>query len=349
MKQFRWIILACVLGVGGLLVACNRIETQSQGLFVDWHTFHSAATASASGTAMDTEGYPALTISVEGISGDTVQFEQTVDASTWYSLPVVNMVTGAVVTSTTADGMFYAPINADQVRCELAYSAGAVTVLGIASTNDADILTRNDVDGVQVVDATGQGDVPITLDSEVVSADATGQGDVPITLDSETVTLAATESHLGEVGSASDWITLTTSLDTGAYAANDVLADTQELASAVRVNGGNAIVDSIVVLDEDDNAGDLTVVFFRTNVSLGTENSAVSITDANARQILCSIPILSSDYDDLVGSQVATLSNVGCLIEAASGTTSVYVGLISNDTKTYTASGIQLAFGLTQD
>ena len=44
------------------------------------------------------------------------------------------------------------------------------------------------MEGIEVV---GAGDVPVTLDSEVVSVDATGQGDVPITLDSETVELSS--------------------------------------------------------------------------------------------------------------------------------------------------------------
>lgn len=41
-----------------------------------------------------------------------------------------------------------------------------------------------------VVDATGQGDVPVTLDSEVVEVDATGQGDVPVTMDGEEVVIS---------------------------------------------------------------------------------------------------------------------------------------------------------------
>ena len=36
------------------------------------------------------------------------------------------------------------------------------------------------------VDATGAGDVPVTLDSEVVAVDATGQGDVPVSLSPQT-------------------------------------------------------------------------------------------------------------------------------------------------------------------
>lgn len=59
------------------------------------------------------------------------------------------------------------------------------------------------VTNVALVDATGQGDVPVTLDGEavaissgsidvtnVIPVDATGQGDVPVTLDSEAVDIS---------------------------------------------------------------------------------------------------------------------------------------------------------------
>lgn len=158
-----------------------------------------------------------------------------------------------------------------------------------------------------------------------------------------TVEGVAGEAHLGEVGYSGDWITATMTMAASTYADGDVLADTQEITGAIRVNGGDGFITSLVILDEDDQGGDLDVVFFRSDVSLGTEDSPVSITDADARQIMCTVRILSSDYDDLIASQVAVLSNVGCGVEAVSDDTSVWVGLISRDTKTYTDGGIQLA------
>ena len=65
---------------------------------------------------------------------------------------------------------------------------GSLTVDGSVSVDDgAGSLTVDDGGVALAVDATGQGDVPVTLDSEVVAVDATGQGDVPITLDGESV------------------------------------------------------------------------------------------------------------------------------------------------------------------
>jgi len=65
-----------------------------------------------------------------------------------------------------------------------------VEVANVNASNQVEVSVENTV----VADVTGQGDVPITLDSEVVEVDATGQGDVPITLDSEVVEVDATGS-----------------------------------------------------------------------------------------------------------------------------------------------------------
>ena len=148
---------------------------------------------------------------------------------------------------------------------------------------------------------------------------------------------------------ATDLLSLTLSLNTGQYASGDVLAATQELASAVRVPGGTGVIQSIRLLDKDDNGGALDLVFLQPNVSLGTENAAVSISDANADQIIGIVSITAADYVDLVNSQLVTKTNVGLAVEAASGATSLYVGAISRDTKTYTASGITLLIGILQD
>lgn len=148
---------------------------------------------------------------------------------------------------------------------------------------------------------------------------------------------------------ATDIISLTLSLDTDAYASGDVLAATQELASAVRVPAGTGVIQSIRLNDKDDNGGALELVFLQSNVSLGTENSAVSISDANADQILGIVEVTAADYIDVGGAQIATKTNVGLAIEAASGATSLYIGAISRDTQTYTASGITLLIGILQD
>ena len=61
---------------------------------------------------------------------------------------------------------------------------------------------------------------------------------------------------------------VTLTLDTGAYADGDVMAATQEVANAVRQKGGRAVLQSVVVLDKDDQGKDFDLLILRTNVSI---------------------------------------------------------------------------------
>lgn len=157
------------------------------------------------------------------------------------------------------------------------------------------------------------------------------------------------EEFMGMAGGVADVVNLTLSLDTNAYADGDVLAATQELENAMRVNGGTAILHSLVVIDKDDQAKALDVIVFGANVSLGTENSAVSIADADVVQVLGVVEVAVDDYVDLVNSQVAVKTNLGMVIKAFSDGSSLWVAVVSRGAGTYTGSGIVLRFGFLQD
>lgn len=145
-------------------------------------------------------------------------------------------------------------------------------------------------------------------------------------------------------------IDVTLSLNTSIYAAGDLLADTQEVAGAVRLPGGYGLLHSVTVLDEDDQGVAFDLHFLQNSTSLGTENSAPNMTDANARSnFMCRVPIATGDYTDLGGFRVATVGNQNKIIKAASGSTSIYVAAINGaGTPTFTASGLKLRIGIVQ-
>lgn len=138
---------------------------------------------------------------------------------------------------------------------------------------------------------------------------------------------------------------LTLTLDTSAYASGDVLSATAELANFFPTATAKRIITSVRVLDEDDQAGDFDIIFLDANKSLGTANSAVSITDADARSIIGQVAVVASDYKDLGGNQVAVISNIGQIVKA-NGSTSIWIGTVSRAAKTYTAAGIRLKIGV---
>lgn len=144
-------------------------------------------------------------------------------------------------------------------------------------------------------------------------------------------------------------VQITLSMDTSAYTAGDVLADTQEIAGALRNAGGSALLESVVLLDLDDQtAAQIDLVFFNADVSLGTENAAPSITDGDAAAVLGIVAVPSANFIDAGGAKVATVLNIGLPVSAAAGT-SIYVAAIARGTPTQTAAGIKVAFGFRQD
>lgn len=167
--------------------------------------------------------------------------------------------------------------------------------------------------------------------------------------DVDIASITAGETHIGKVSAPDDVIDVTLSLDTSAYADLDVLADTQTVTGVARVNAGVVILESVTIIDEDDQKQGLTLVFLDTSNALGTENSAPNISDANARQILGWVRVTTADYIDLGGVAIACVRGLGLEMKAAAGTTSLFIGAISNGTGTYTASGLKLKLGFLRD
>lgn len=141
---------------------------------------------------------------------------------------------------------------------------------------------------------------------------------------------------------------LTLSLDTNAYAEGDVLADRQEITNVLPGGVDCGVIQSVTLLDEDDNGRAIELIFLDSDVTIGTENSAVSITDANARKIVGRLNIAATDYSDLINSQFAQIRNVGIQFQLASGSTSLWVAAVYRDETgdTYTAAGIRLKLGI---
>ena len=161
--------------------------------------------------------------------------------------------------------------------------------------------------------------------------------------DVDVLSIAAGENHLGDVGMPDTSITITCSLDTSAYADGDVIFDTQEIANAVRNNGESCILQSVHVVDIDDQGIELDLVLFNAATSLGTENSAPDVDDT---EVLTTLGIVNvADYIDLGANQIATVDGIGLALKAGAATTSLYVAGITRGAPTYSASGLTIVFG----
>lgn len=137
-----------------------------------------------------------------------------------------------------------------------------------------------------------------------------------------------------------------TVLNADAYDAGDTLFDTTEVPSATSVTGEGAILDSIIVIDADDQAAaNMTLWFLDSNVTFGTKDAAPSITDANSNSVLGSVTLASTAFLDLGGVKVATALNVGLIVKSAVASRSIYVAATTAGTPTQATGGIRLRFG----
>lgn len=157
-----------------------------------------------------------------------------------------------------------------------------------------------------------------------------------------------TGNPVNPASAPSELVEVTLTLDTLIYAAGDVLSDAAEVIGAVRLKGGRGILESVVVIDEDDQGAAMDLHFFASNVSLGTKNAAPNISDADLRQSLGHVEVLTSHYKDLGGGREATIRSVGLFVEAAAGSTSIYVQAITAGTPTHSVNGVRLKLGFVQ-
>jgi hypothetical protein len=137
------------------------------------------------------------------------------------------------------------------------------------------------------------------------------------------------------------------STDTSAYASGDLIADTQQLDAFFNKTDGCGVINSITIIDQDAQGVALYVLFHKTSTSMGTENSAPNISDANAVSgIQGIVAVATTDYVTVSGTKVACIKNIGLPVKAVSGTDDLYVSVLNaTGTPTFTATGLNLIIG----
>ncbi len=153
-----------------------------------------------------------------------------------------------------------------------------------------------------------------------------------------------------QVGNPGDLINVTLSADTGIMASGDVIADTQVITDAMGTDGGRGVLESLVLVDPDDQGAALDLYLLDSNHTVGTENSAPGISDANALTLLGFIPIATGDYKDLGGVRVVCLRNLGLRLKAVGGSRDLYIAAVNGSgTPTYPGGSILVRLGIRWD
>lgn len=130
----------------------------------------------------------------------------------------------------------------------------------------------------------------------------------------------------------------------GASDLGDVLAAPEAIGPlAERAALAGEIV-SLTVLCKDDHPNALDVLFFSGSVTLGTEGSAVSISDADAEKLVGALQVAT--WIDLINSRFAHPGFVPIPFNLNAGE-QLHVGLVDRTGgATFTATGVFLRVGI---
>ena len=160
-------------------------------------------------------------------------------------------------------------------------------------------------------------------------------------------------------------IVVTPTLTESAIGAGDVLINSQEIPNAVLVPGGCSLLRGITLVDYDDDAKDLTLVFTQNSATWAAVNSVPTLNAAGikAANVLGAVTLDRSDIDqtDIINAKVDlytemagggstddTSTGAGFIpvfLQAASKSTSVYFSIITA-ANTWGASDLEFHFNI---
>ncbi len=152
-----------------------------------------------------------------------------------------------------------------------------------------------------------------------------------------------------------DLIDVTLTTDAEAHADNDVIAQSIEIPNAVAIDQGSAIIQSIMLLDEDDEAPTVELLFSQVSTAItDDEGSAIGASvadlDATFRSFLGAVTV--SNWSDLVDAQIGVKTNIGLVVKAAASTKSIWVHAINRSGGAYTPAAttdLKLRIGIVKD
>ncbi len=106
-------------------------------------------------------------------------------------------------------------------------------------------------------------------------------------------------------------------IGTGAYASGDALGAKFGLPDVVREKGGAAILESVVVLDQDDEGVQIDFPLFARNFTATADNAAFAVTDADLE--FCVGVVSVSNYANFSVNQVGTARGLGLALVIPTG------------------------------
>jgi hypothetical protein len=161
-------------------------------------------------------------------------------------------------------------------------------------------------------------------------------------------------TSLESVGGKCEQWTVTPTLVAAAYATGETLGTDNpcKLVNAVRFKGGSGIIQSITLADKAKQSVGIDLVFFKADPSATTftDNSALTVADADLLNIVGVVSLTAADYYAFADNSVAFKGGLGIAFNAGSADSALWVAFVSRGAYTAAAvADLQATIAIMQD
>lgn len=157
-----------------------------------------------------------------------------------------------------------------------------------------------------------------------------------------------------QVGGITRLIDITIENAAAAYVDGDVIDDIKTITDAVRLAGGSGIIQSVQLVDSDNQAGNVEVYFFSELITVAADNAAFAPSAADMQKMIAvaddGAPINLSAYTTINSIDVSGLTKINAPYQDTGSEEAIYVLLVANGSITWTAaSALTLRIGVLVD
>lgn len=132
----------------------------------------------------------------------------------------------------------------------------------------------------------------------------------------------------------------TMTADTNIYASGDLIGGKLTFTNALLRSGGTGTLKTLVLVDQAKQAAAVDLILFNADPdgTTFTDNVALDIADADMAKIVGAVSIPAANYFAFSDNNVAVVKDIGLVVKAASGSSTLYGALVSRGTPTYAAA-----------
>lgn len=217
---------------------------------------------------------------------------------------------------------------------------GTTNATSLAQLGSTTISTGNGISGAgvlrvaQVSDGTGL----ISAKLQDGSGNAITSTSSALDVNIKSGAVPAGENHIGAIGGNTFEQITTQTTQNAAYSAGNCVGGLITLTNAMRTSGGTGIIQSIHLIDKDNQKAAMDLLVFNANPTAATiTDKTAFVYSTDITKQIARIPIAASDY--VTYNSIATVSLGGLSkIVKANGSQTLYGALVTSGTPSYTGT-----------